>query len=61
MPTDRTVTRMSSYRVAMRPIVDRQTPVKTLAEALRIGNNNCSDDKLLTTVLVILTLLLHYL
>ena len=30
MPTDRAVTRTSSERVAMRPIVDRQTRVKTL-------------------------------
>ena len=30
MRTDRAVTRPSSERVAKRPIVDRQTPVKTL-------------------------------
>ena len=30
MPTDRAVTRTSIERVAMRPTVDRQTPVKTL-------------------------------
>ena len=30
MRTDRAVTRMSSERIAKRPIVDRQTPVKTL-------------------------------
>ena len=29
-PTDRAVTRPSSERVAIRPIVERQTPVKTL-------------------------------
>ena len=40
MRTDRTVTRMSSDRVAMRPIVDRnwQTPVKTLP-SLVVGTN----------------------
>ena len=30
MRADRAVTTLSSERVAMRPIVDRQTPVKTL-------------------------------
>ena len=30
MRTDRAVTRMSSEPVAIRPTVDRQTPVKTL-------------------------------
>ena len=35
MRTDRAVTRPSSKRVAMRPIVDRQTPVKTLPSPLR--------------------------
>ena len=38
MCTDRAITRMSSDRVAMRPIVDRQTPVKTLP-SLAVGNN----------------------
>ena len=39
MLTDRAVTRPSSEPVAMRPIVDRQTPVKTLP-SLVVGNNN---------------------
>ena len=38
MHTDRAVTRPSSEPVAMRPIVDRQTPVKTLP-SLTVGNN----------------------
>ena len=38
MRTDRAVTRSSSERVATRPIVDRQTPVKTLP-SLAVGNN----------------------
>ena len=37
MPIDRTVTRESSEPVAMRPIVDTQTPVKTLP-SLAVGN-----------------------
>ena len=39
MRTDRALTRPSSDRVAMRPIVDRQTPVKTLP-SLAVGNNS---------------------
>ena len=38
MRTDRAVIRMSSDRGAMKPIVDRQTPVKTLP-SLAVGNN----------------------
>ena len=38
MRTDRAVTRMSSDRVAMRPIVDRQAPVKTLP-SFAVGKN----------------------
>ena len=37
MHTDRAVTRSSSEPVAMRPIVDRQKPVKTLP-SLAVGN-----------------------
>ena len=37
MRTDRKVTMMSSDRVAMMPIVNRQTPVKTLP-SLAVGN-----------------------
>ena len=37
MRTDRAVTRPSSEPVGMRPIVDRQTPVKTLP-SLAVGN-----------------------
>ena len=40
MRTDRAVTRPSSEPVFMRPIVDRQTPVKTLP-SLAVGNNYC--------------------
>ena len=40
MLTDRAVKRLSSERVAMRPIMDRQTPVKTLP-SLAVGNNKC--------------------
>ena len=36
MRTDRAITRLSSDRVAMRPIVERQTPVKTLP-SLAVG------------------------
>ena len=36
MRTDRAVTRLRSEQVAMRPIVDRQTPVKTLS-SLAVG------------------------
>ena len=36
MRTDRAVKRMSSDQVAKRPIVDRQTPVKTLP-SLAVG------------------------
>ena len=39
MRTDRALTRPSSDRVAMKPIVDRQTPVKTLP-SLAVGNNS---------------------
>ena len=39
MRTDRAVTRPSSERVAMRPKVDRQTPVKTLPN-LAVGNKS---------------------
>ena len=45
MRTDRTVTRPSSELVSMRPIVDRQTPVKTLP-SLAVGNNSSSPVKL---------------
>ena len=38
MHTDRNVRRPSSEPVAVRPIVDRQTPVKTLA-FFAVGNN----------------------
>ena len=41
MRTDRAVTRMSSDRVATRPIVDGQTPVKTLP-SLAVGNKYCT-------------------
>ena len=37
MPTNRAITRPSSEPVSMRPIVDRQTPVKTLP-SLVVGN-----------------------
>ena len=42
MRTDRAVTRTSSERVAMRQIVDRQTPVKTLP-SLAVGNKLLID------------------
>ena len=45
MHTDSTITRMSSDRVTMRPIMDRQTPVKTLPY-LVVGNNNFSHPPL---------------
>ena len=38
MRTDRAVTRPSSEPVSMRPIVDRQTPVKTLP-SLAVGDD----------------------
>ena len=38
MRTDRAVTRSSSERVAKRPIVDRQTPVKNITFPLRSVN-----------------------
>ena len=38
MRINRVVTRVSSDQVAMRPIVDRQTPVKTLP-FLAVGKN----------------------
>ena len=37
MRTDRAITRPSSEPISMRPIVDRQTPVKTL-HSLTVGN-----------------------
>ena len=43
MRTDRAVTTMSSDRVAMRLIVDRQTPVKTLP-SLAVGKNESSES-----------------
>ena len=45
MRTDRAVTRPNSELVSMRPIVDRQTPVKTLP-SLAVGNNSSSPVKL---------------
>ena len=41
MHTECAITRQSSEPVAMRPIVDRQTPVKTLL-ALAVGNKRTS-------------------
>ena len=38
MRANRTITRLSSEPVAVRPIVDRQTPVKTLYLPLAVGN-----------------------
>ena len=38
MRTDRAVTRLSSEPVSIRPIVDRQTPVKTFP-SLAVSNN----------------------
>ena len=38
MHTNRAITRPSSESVSMRPIGDRQTPVKTLP-SLAVGNN----------------------
>ena len=38
MRTDRAVTRPNSEPVSMKPIVDRQTPVKTLP-SLAVGKN----------------------
>ena len=43
MRTDRAVTRMSSESVAMRLIVNRQTPVKTLP-SLAVGKNYLSKQ-----------------
>ena len=43
MHTDRAITRPSSESVSMRPIVDRQTPVKTLP-SLAVGNNSHSTE-----------------
>ena len=43
MRTDRAVTRMTSDRVAIRPIVDRQTPVKTLP-SLAVGNDDFAEN-----------------
>ena len=44
MRTDRTVTRPSSEPVFMRPIVDRQTPVRRLP-SLTVGNKrNWTED-----------------
>ena len=42
MRTDRAVTRLSSEPVAMRPIMDRQTPVEALS-SLAVGNNKTSQ------------------
>ena len=42
MRTDRPVTRPNSERVAMRSIVDRQTPVKTLP-SLSVGKNSIAE------------------
>ena len=53
MRTNRTITRPSSEPVSMRPIVDRQTPVKTLP-SLAVGNNHTNinfthnEDPLIT-------------
>ena len=42
MRTDHAVTRTSNERVPMRPIVDRQTTVKTLPP-LAVSNNNYNN------------------
>ena len=42
MHTARAVTRPSSEPVSMRPIVDRQTPVKTLP-SLAVGNKEYTE------------------
>ena len=44
MHTDRAITRPSSESVSMRPIVDRQTPVKTLP-SLAVGNKEAFQSK----------------
>ena len=44
MRTDRAVTRTSSERVASRPIVDRQTPMKTLPLAVGKNQQNNLDN-----------------
>ena len=44
MQTDQDVTRPTSEPVSMRPIVDRQTPVKTLP-SLAVGNNRKRSKK----------------
>ena len=45
MRTNRAVTGMSSERVAVRPIVDRQTPVKTLP-SFAVGNSTFNNEML---------------
>ena len=53
MRTDRAVTRPNSEPVSTRPIVDRQTPVKTL-RSLAVGKNHFilhSDELLLHTII----------
>ena len=47
--TDRAVTRPCSEPACMRPIVDRQTPVKTLP-SLAVGNIQCDNGAYSSTV-----------
>ena len=50
MHTDRAVTRPSSEPVSMRPIVDRQTPVKTLP-SLAVGKKLKHANSIITIIL----------
>ena len=48
--SDRTTTRMSSERVAMRLIVERQTPVKTFKKDINVEIMGNDKDKKVTTL-----------